>query len=203
MENNITFSTDAEVDKPAKGHYRPVEYKDWDRIKRKMLKLTSGSDWINKGWSATIGWFALSSAVTLLIVYSQDKTKKYYLYLFIFCLIFSAVFFIFARIIYKQNKNLINEILEEMNEVESKCQTSNSNKPLEILYANYGIDGLEKDIAKILDSKVINNTLEIKIDNNLDGDPAPGHKKRLVVKYLVFGAEKQKEILENEMLILP
>ena len=75
---------------------------------------------------------------------------------------------------------------------------------LRVIDAQYGANGSYVDISSQLSSKIINNTLNIRITNDLaPRDPAPGVAKELKVKYSFSGEEKEITVKEKENLNLP
>jgi hypothetical protein len=75
---------------------------------------------------------------------------------------------------------------------------------LKIIDAQYGANGSYVDITSQLSSKIINNTLNIKITNDLaPKDPVPGVAKEAKVKYSFNGEEKEIVVKEKEVLNLP
>ncbi len=76
---------------------------------------------------------------------------------------------------------------------------------LNITYASYGADGRQRDITYRVRSRVVNDRLNVRVDNDLaGGDPAPNREKWLWVTYTVGGgAEQRVRINENQRLSLP
>jgi hypothetical protein len=78
----------------------------------------------------------------------------------------------------------------------------NSSKELEILNAKYGSQNHRIDVTNYLNMQIKDNELHEYVGNQY-GDPTPGTKKDLVVKYQYKGIEKTKVVEEREELNLP
>lgn len=78
-------------------------------------------------------------------------------------------------------------------------------KLLKIVSAKYGTREKNIDISLELSKKISNDSLEVKITNDIAGgiDPAPGIRKTAFIEYYFNGEKKNVEILENEILKLP
>ena len=79
-----------------------------------------------------------------------------------------------------------------------------SEDSLIILTARYGTKNTYTDVVKILQDKVINNSLLIPVTNKtMGGDPVVGAGKTLELTYSFKGSEKSTTIQENGTLKLP
>ena len=76
-------------------------------------------------------------------------------------------------------------------------------KEFELLSAVYGTEQKFIDVTEKLKQKIKNNRLTIKADNNIDGDPHVGKKKKLTIDFISFGQTYRIEIPENETRTLP
>jgi len=76
---------------------------------------------------------------------------------------------------------------------------------MKILSAIYGtLEGPNKvDVTEILNSRIINNTLDIHLDNSLFTDPNPGVFKRCYIRYEYEGEVRETIKYENNFLHLP
>jgi hypothetical protein len=79
-----------------------------------------------------------------------------------------------------------------------------SNTNLQILRAEYGINGAVWDVTARLNSRIQNNTLSLEVtDQNMGGDPAENHRKQLDVWYVFNGRQAHIVVNQKEMLNLP
>lgn len=76
-------------------------------------------------------------------------------------------------------------------------------KSLKIVKATYGTKDKNIDISSYLREKINNNSLNIKITNDIAGDPIPTVNKEAEIQYLLNGEEKTVVIKENENFKLP
>ncbi|MDI1254542.1 MAG: DUF3395 domain-containing protein [Flavobacterium sp.] len=74
---------------------------------------------------------------------------------------------------------------------------------LKIIEAKYFTTKAEIDITTQLQNKVTDNSLKLKATNAIAGDPDPGIKKKLKVKYSFDGKTYEEEFKENEIMNLP
>jgi hypothetical protein len=78
-------------------------------------------------------------------------------------------------------------------------------KGLRIISANYGSNTSNEDVSNVLRERIVNNTLNIAVNNDLVGKELHAMAvKRLIVEY-TFGSPEVKRIIiqENDSLILP
>lgn len=74
---------------------------------------------------------------------------------------------------------------------------------LMVISAQYGINNIYKDVASIIQEKVDVDSIDLLVDNRyLGGDPVPGVKKELIVKYTLNGETVTIVTPENEKLII-
>jgi beta-lactamase class A len=74
---------------------------------------------------------------------------------------------------------------------------------LYIISARYGISNRWRDILKQLKEKIHDNTISIKVSNDIAGDPAPGKLKTLRVEYALDGQRKTAKAQEHQWLHIP
>jgi len=74
---------------------------------------------------------------------------------------------------------------------------------MEIRKAVYGIEGRYVDITMQVRSKVQNGKLYLPVNNNIAGDPAPGHVKHLAIDVTVDGIDASYHFKENTVVVLP
>ncbi len=94
----------------------------------------------------------------------------------------------------------------DINGIKINFDTLNNAKSesgLKVLFATYGKDDKIKDVASILNSKIIDNHLNIKADNLLFGDPALNVPKELKVVYSNGKEINTIRINEGDELELP
>lgn len=123
-------------------------------------------------------------------------------------IILSVIIFFFS--IYKLWK-LFRIILEVRNLIDDRS-ANYRNKTLnifekltefELLSVIYGTEQKFIDVTEKLKQKIKNNKLTIRADNNIDGDPHFGQKKKLTIDFISFGKVYRVEIPENETRTLP
>jgi hypothetical protein len=75
---------------------------------------------------------------------------------------------------------------------------------LQITRAQYGADYRFADVTNLLNSRVQNDSLSLRIDHNsMDADPAPGERKVLTVFYIYNGRQGRAFVNDADVLILP
>lgn len=74
--------------------------------------------------------------------------------------------------------------------------------PLTITRAVYGVVGRTVDVTGIVQSRMLNNQLDLEVAGNLLGDPAPGSVKELVVTYEQAGRTLEARARDGERLRL-
>lgn len=78
---------------------------------------------------------------------------------------------------------------------------------LEIVEANYGAGGKQKDVTKLLQMQVGGIPLitlkSAAYNTSFGGDPAPGVAKNLKVRYRIDGKAAEASFAENALILLP
>src|SRR5438309_954172 len=78
---------------------------------------------------------------------------------------------------------------------------NNSDNNLQIKRAIYGWENQTADVTSRLNSQVQGDRLDLQItDDNMGGDPAYGHVKKLTVDYSLNGQNRQVVTTQNDML---
>ncbi|MDD2387746.1 MAG: hypothetical protein PHP52_13295 [Bacteroidales bacterium] len=203
--NIMTVSEETQIDLPPTRKLLPVDYKDWKRIKKDINDINfRSSGWENAGWSM----LAMASALIIPVLTTGDglKYKEYFISAAIGSISFMIVLFIVARSFNSSNKDSKGSVIDYMNEIEEEIKRRSAaplDKKLNIIKASYGIEGSEFNITEELNDKIINDTLEIIIDNNIKGDPAEKSKKRAIIEYSFSGKIENIEVEEHGLLKLP
>ncbi len=75
---------------------------------------------------------------------------------------------------------------------------------LQITRAQYGADYRFADVTTLLNSRIQNDSLNMRIDHNsMNSDPAPGERKVLTVFYIYNGQQARAFVNDNDLLSLP
>jgi len=75
---------------------------------------------------------------------------------------------------------------------------------LQITRAQYGADYRFADVTQLLNSRIQNDTLNMRVDHNsMRADPAPGDRKVLTVFYIYNGRQARAFVNDNDLLSLP
>ena len=75
---------------------------------------------------------------------------------------------------------------------------------LQILSAEYGAGGRRIDISARLQQQLRDGRLRLRVDNaSAGGDPAPGERKQLQLRYRLNGREQTRVVNEGQTLSLP
>ena len=75
---------------------------------------------------------------------------------------------------------------------------------LMITRAQYGADWRFADVTNVLNSRIQNDSLNMRIDHNsMNSDPAPGERKVLTVFYIYNGQQARAFVNDNDILSLP
>ena len=85
----------------------------------------------------------------------------------------------------------------------SHNNTAASSSSFEVLTASYGTESTNLDVAAELNDRVHNEGLKAIANNNMAGDPDPGHVKSLTVVYRSGGRLMTNQFHENDIVILP
>jgi hypothetical protein len=76
--------------------------------------------------------------------------------------------------------------------------------PLSIREASYGSDDRKRNVTEILKSMISENRLIAKVTNAaLGGDPSPGKRKNLVIRYSIGSREYVRHFPEDDDVDLP
>jgi len=94
----------------------------------------------------------------------------------------------------------LDELLSSLDEDDVKQAGSTG---LLIESAKYGAGDRFVDVTALLAQSLDGDTLHVRADNDLAGDPAIGTPKQLVVSYLNNGVRATKTVGEGEVLSLP
>ncbi|MFA5184679.1 MAG: hypothetical protein WC456_04110 [Patescibacteria group bacterium] len=201
-EKNIKISEETQIDLPPGRKFLPVDYKDWNRIKKNIENINFRSgNWENAGWSM------LTMAATLAIAVSTSdlKYEEYFISAIIGSLILMVLCAFVAHTFNSSNSDGKASVIKDMSEIEQEIRRSEvaGDKKLNIIKALYGIDGAEFDISEELRKKISNESLELKIDNDIKGDPSKGSAKRAIIEYSIFGEIKTIEVKEGDSVKIP
>jgi hypothetical protein len=75
---------------------------------------------------------------------------------------------------------------------------------LQITRAQYGADYRFADVTQLLNSRIQNDSLNMRVDHNsMQADPAPGDRKVLTVFYIYNGRQARAFVNDNDLLSLP
>ncbi len=75
---------------------------------------------------------------------------------------------------------------------------------LQITRAQYGADYRFSDVTSLLNSRIQNDSLNMRVDHNsMNADPAPGERKVLTVFYIYNGQQARAFVNDNDVLSLP
>jgi hypothetical protein len=75
---------------------------------------------------------------------------------------------------------------------------------LQITRAQYGADYRFADVTQLLNSRIQNDSLNMRVDHNsMQADPAPGDRKVLTVFYIYDGRQARAFVNDNDLLSLP
>jgi hypothetical protein len=75
---------------------------------------------------------------------------------------------------------------------------------LQITRAQYGADYRFADVTALLNSRIQNDSLSMRVDHNsMQADPAPGDRKVLTVFYIYNGRQARAFVNDNDLLSLP
>jgi len=75
---------------------------------------------------------------------------------------------------------------------------------LQITRAQYGADYRFSDVTQLLNSRIQNDSLNMRVDHNsMQADPAPGDRKVLTVFYIYNGRQARAFVNDNDLLSLP
>jgi hypothetical protein len=146
-----------------------------------------------------------SAGLSIIPIAFSDNLPKWVTPLYIILTIFSiGVAIILSAMDEKIQKNKeidLFEILTEMDHVEKMFPKSNHSS-LTIIKANYGTAEKSIDLSKELTEKIIDGRLEIKVTNEIAGDPTPGKNKFLIVEFIKDSKTKTLTLKEGDDLIL-
>ncbi len=99
-----------------------------------------------------------------------------------------------------KNKPIIKILVDIVHKYIIKIRTIiNSSTDILILEAKYGAQDKYKDVKYIVNDQINNGYFEIKVENDLFGDPLFGIKKELILKYLHNGEVIDVNIKEGDV----
>jgi len=75
--------------------------------------------------------------------------------------------------------------------------------PLRIIKAQYGVGDQWLDVTQAVVGKIRGDRLELRVSNEIGGDPAKGSRKELRIEYEFQGQRNNKSVPEDEWLSLP
>ena len=197
----ITVSQETEFNAPATLPFHWVDKFDWERLKEivKRIKTESGK-WEN------FAWFMVATSLGFLIAALQENRELFWA-AFVFSVIFTIFAFVNSKVLVKKDREAKNDALQEMETIEVKSRMISSpetiSQELEIIEALYGKNTTWLDVTEEIKKLVTNSTLNVKVSNDIKGDPLVRVVKELKVKYKLNGKAKYKVVNEGEILTLP
>lgn len=97
----------------------------------------------------------------------------------------------------------VDDVISELR-ADSEKLTKNPFRILQIISAKYGKNNKFNDVTKLLQSKITDGSISLKVTNDtMGGDPIKGTHKELIVDYLYEGRADKRHVSENDYLILP
>jgi hypothetical protein len=107
-------------------------------------------------------------------------------------------------VFYTYNGRMARAAAEEKTYINIPPSNPNYVGNLQIMRAQYGADYRFRDVTDILNQRISNNSLNLRITNDtMGGDPAPDRPKRLTVYYVYNGQPGQVTVNEKDTLNLP
>ncbi len=85
----------------------------------------------------------------------------------------------------------------------SHNNTTANGSSFQVLSAGYGTENTNQDVAAELNDRIHNGSLKMVANNNVAGDPDPGHVKSLTVVYRSGGMLMTNQFHEGDVVILP
>lgn len=99
---------------------------------------------------------------------------------------------------------LVNYRNKTLNILEKLIEDKNTSLPeFELLSAIYGTEKKFIDVTEKLKLKIKENKLTVTANNEIDGDPHIGQKKKLIIDYISYSKVYRVEIPENEKRTIP
>ena len=202
----IEISEKIQIDLPASRTLMSVDKTDWNRIKRMIGQINDNYNrWENSAWATASLFLGLLIAC---ITTADQPTKTYFGISAIAFLVISALLFFVSHYISKTLTKSKEDVLFEISDIEKKFPINSTTKTvstngLEILSAIYGTSKNSIDIARALSEQIMDEKLNIKVSNEIGGDPDVGVMKELTIGYINNGQEFKKTVAEGQNLIIP
>jgi hypothetical protein len=197
----ITVSQETEFNAPATLPFHWVDKFDWERLKSIVKRIeTKSGKWEN------FAWFMVATSIGFFIAALQENNNLFWT-AFTFSVILTIIAFFSSKLLAKKDREAKNDALNEMETIEVKSRMISSpdtiSQELNIIKAMYGKDFTWLDVTEEIKKSVTNNTLNVKVSNDIKHDPYVGFVKELKVEYKLNGKEKSKVVKEGEILTLP
>lgn len=202
-ENKLNYKKDETVYLPSDDGCYSIRKFDWSRIKRKVDNTGKKNNVDFKLFYSILYGVGGSAGLSIIPIAFADNLPNWVTPLYIIITFFSIGVAIILTVMdskVQKNKEIdLNEIITEMDEVEKMFPKQNPSS-LKIVKAIYGTPEKSIDLTKELTEKIIDGRLEIKVSNEIAGDPTPGTKKTLTIDYIKNGKTSNLTLNEGDEL---
>lgn len=202
-ENKLNYKKDETVYLPSDDGCYSIRKFDWSRIKRKVDNTGKKVNIDFKLFYSILYGVGGSAGLSIIPIAFADKLPSWVTPLYVIITLFSVGIAIILTVMdskVKKNKEIdLKEIITEMEEVE-KMFPKQIPSTLKIIKAIYGTTEKSIDIAKELTEKIVNGRIEIKVSNEIAGDPIPGTKKTLKIDFIKDGKTITQTVKEGDEL---
>lgn len=202
-ENKLNYKKDETVYLPSDDGCYSIRKFDWSRIKRKVDNTGKKDNVDFKLLYSILYGVGGSAGLSIIPMAFAENLPNWVTPLYIIITIFSIGVAIILTVMdskVQKNKEIdLNEIITEMDEVEKMFPKQNPSS-LKIVKAIYGTLEKSIDLTKKLTEKIIDGRLEVKVSNEIAGDPTPGTKKTLILGYIKNGKTSNLTLNEGDEL---
>lgn len=211
VSTSLSISQEYEIAGICKERAYPIPVSEWIYLKNKINKICSP-----KLLYHTLGSIFLSisgSAILVITTLPKPDSKVpsdviiWILAIFIVTLIVGLFALHFSSLQKKETLASKEDVLEEMERLAQRydkhAYIASEENSIIIVAAQYGSINNSIDVTKNLIECVKDGKLNIVASNRNFGDPHPGVKKKLQVRYMINGQEESKEWPENSIVNIP
>ncbi len=173
------------------------------------LDILQKGSWISVSLNFAIFFFSVAFTCLVTLLTAPPKDGAAYMAFVVFTAVGASLGLVLL-LLWLCNRRSVSRVVANIrkrlpaeSDAHGTAPQDESAEELVILQANYGTHERHIDVTEHLASMVLNGRLQVKVLNEIAGDPHKGVRKKLFVKYMSRGKTYTVETPERQILSLP